>query len=83
MRLGLVNRRGGGPASERGRDDDGNRLFGVCPLAWFYNRYWGVRFSAQVLSLLERLVLPALPARDRTLGCKGQRRDGTWPRFRS
>lgn len=35
--------------------------------AWCYNRYWGDRFSNQVLPVLERVLLPHLPAQGRIL----------------
>lgn len=35
--------------------------------AWFYNRYWGTRYSNQVLPILEQLLLPHLRAQSRLL----------------
>ena len=36
-------------------------------LAWFYNRYWGARFPAMALPILDRLLLSALPSGARIL----------------
>ena len=37
------------------------------PFAWVYNRHWGNNFTALALLVLDRLVLPYLPARARIL----------------
>lgn len=36
-------------------------------VAWFYNRYWGAEFPRQALTVLDRLLLPHLPAQGRIL----------------
>lgn len=35
--------------------------------AWFYNKYWGREIAAQMLSALDVLLVPAVPARSRIL----------------
>lgn len=35
--------------------------------AWFYNRYWGPAFSGQAMTVLDKLLLPSLPAQGRIL----------------
>jgi hypothetical protein len=37
------------------------RFRDYAPLAWFYDRYWGERYHALVLPILDRLLLRRLP----------------------
>jgi SAM-dependent methyltransferase len=37
------------------------------PFAWFYNRYWSAEYPGEVLRVIDRVLLPRLPARARVL----------------
>jgi len=37
------------------------------PFAWVYNKHWGDSFTQHALPVLEKLVLPHLPAKARIL----------------